>query len=388
MNAHSQSCHTDESQFFCDMILRPVGNRYLLIPVFFTRVCCLVLKQPQLLSKGQGWGLLGLAGGLSPTKRICVSRLQVVNLLVCGKFWSKSKGNLNPAARKELDGLLLRIHSERSVSQPLDVLYIQDSYMHIGILLSWLSCIYFCLVFDAKAAMSKRSQQSSLFSNMFVPDMHVVCWVHVETRRTCNHFASCVFGDAGMSCAGPARTWWRSLGRSLSVRVNLWSQPFVCACTTLAQCPPVAQVLSNKVDALKGEAAKVAAKLPKSSLHLSLWTLDPLDVHRILWVFPTIIDSISAAVHLFVRTYANHGILICLIWAHVFWGFDKGRWWIRMWTSAGCIACWGPLSFDQVLGALNGQEPSQARLIHQKSFDWLTDFCYFPIYNRSNRWSE
>ncbi len=25
-----------------------------------------------------------------------------------------------------------------------------------------------------------------------------------------------------------------------------------------------------------------------------------------------------------------------------------------------CIACWGPLSFDQVLGALNGQEPSQA----------------------------
>lgn len=39
---------------FCDMILRPVGNRYLLIPVSFTRVCCLVLKQPQLLPKGQG----------------------------------------------------------------------------------------------------------------------------------------------------------------------------------------------------------------------------------------------------------------------------------------------------------------------------------------------
>ena len=33
----------------------------------------------------------------------------------------------------------------------------------------------FLFSFDAKAAMSKRSQQSSSFSNMFVPDMHVVC---------------------------------------------------------------------------------------------------------------------------------------------------------------------------------------------------------------------
>lgn len=48
------------------------------------------------------------------------------------------------------------------------------------------------------------------------------------------------------------------------------------------------------MDTLKGEAAKVAAKLPKSSLHLSLWTLDPLDVHRILWVFPTMISNFSS----------------------------------------------------------------------------------------------
>ena len=71
----------------------------------------------------------------------------------------------------------------------------------------------------------QRDLSKAACSAIYLADVFRTCMWYVEYMSNKGEHMiieqAAFFGDAGMSCAGPARTWWRSLRRSLSLRVNL-----------------------------------------------------------------------------------------------------------------------------------------------------------------------